>query len=176
MKWIPLITLAMALCQISPLRAQERMIFLLRHAEKQLSADKDPQLSEQGQRRARDLVRHLHGIPLEGLIASQFIRTQATLTPLSEDRKLPIRVIPLQQPLATSLADIASQILQGEGNWVVAGHSNTLGPLIEKLGGPEIAPISENEYNKLFQLTLSQEQVVGFKTSHYGEPNAKSGE
>jgi len=142
------------------LRLASRTVVLVRHAEKSTEGDpRDPALSEAGVERARELARVLGHAGVTRLVASQFQRTQATLAPLAELRKLQVDVLP-----AGDLERLASELSSGEPGsvTVVCGHSNTIPALAARLGAPlanvndtpQGPQLDEKEYGRLFVLTL----------------------
>ena len=85
---------------------------------------------------------------VDAIYASDLRRTQQTVTPLAETMGLPVNVRPLDAwaRLPRLIRD------QHRGQVVVvAGHSNTLPPLIEALTGEQVT-IAEDEYGDLFIL------------------------
>lgn len=136
-----------------------RTVILVRHAEKARDDPKDPSLSEAGQRRAEALARLLARSRPTRLVASEFKRTQATLAPLAKALGLEVAVVPAadHEALARGLQDAAPG-----ATWIVAGHSNTLPALAQRLGvtladlketaqGPMLG---DDEYDRVFVLTL----------------------
>ena len=129
-------------------------VYLVRHAEKDSTSDRaDPTLSAVGQVRAQALrqllVRH-HPV---ALFTTDTKRTRATLAPLAEATKLEPQVYNPKETTALALRirkEYAGKVV------VVVGHSNTLLPLIESLGGtPPVEEIGENEYDYLFTVRIA---------------------
>ena len=134
-------------------------VFLLRHAEKDSNNARDPDLSAAGRARAAELARVLGSSQVTHLFASEFKRTQQTLQPLADRTGVQIRVVPA--------GDAAAQIdalhgLPSGSTAVVAGHSNTIPALVEKLGGsieqleetPRGRMLADTEYDRLFLVVL----------------------
>lgn len=53
---------------------------------------------------------------------------------------------------------------------LVAGHSNTVPQIIEKLGAEPISPISENTFDNLFIVTAYKTKKAKVINLKYGEP------
>jgi len=125
-------------------------VILLRHAEKAAEPSGDPALTARGQARAEELARLLGESGVTALYSTDLRRTRDTLAPLAEKVGLPVQVVP-----PADLDAMVRAILSHPGGVVVsAGHSNTVGPIIEKLGGGPIPPIDDNEYDRLYVLTV----------------------
>jgi phosphohistidine phosphatase SixA len=121
---------------------------LVRHAEKAASGGDDPALSDAGEGRARRLADMLRASGVSHLFASEFLRTKATLAPLSVALQRSIVSVPArdQGALLSALESLPRGSLA-----VVAGHSNTVPALVEKLAqGRAKRTIDDSEYDKLF--------------------------
>ena len=68
---------------------QPKTIILVRHAEKKvvLPENKDPDLSAEGESRAKEISRMFSGSGITAIYATQFKRTQQTVKPLAERLK-----------------------------------------------------------------------------------------
>jgi broad specificity phosphatase PhoE len=126
------------------------VVIVVRHAEVEASAGPDPKLSLLGQERAARLARVLAKIQgergVDAVFASEMLRTQQTVGPLAQSLSLPTNVLP-----AAGWAELPGRLLREQRGKVVvvAGHSNTLPPLIEALSGESIS-IAENEYDHIY--------------------------
>ncbi len=161
---LPLVFLAFGLWQDSrPVKRDDVTapvtVVLVRHAEKAMDDPRDPQLSEAGHERAEALAKLLGSAGVTHLFSTEYIRTKTTLAPLATDAKLEVEVISArQQPeLLARIAGLAPGSFA-----VVAGHSNTVPAIAEALGcklsnlhdTPRGSMLGENEYDRLFLLTL----------------------
>lgn len=151
---LPLFALAAA----RAVPAAPHTVILVRHAEKDMSTDpKDPELSSAGKQRAADLARLLAHAGVTRLVASEYQRTQATLTPLGAALGLAIETHAAQD--GASLTKELAAAPPGSVT-VVAGHSNTVPALAESLGAPlkELdesgSGLHDSQYDRLFVLTL----------------------
>ena len=139
------------------------VVFVVRHAETETSADPDPGLSVDGRERAARLAKMLsQARPVRGLdaiFASELRRTQQTVAPVSEQLALPVNVIP-----SGAWQELAGKITRGHrGEYVLAaGHSNTVSVLVEALSGEKVS-VREDEYDAMFIVfvpQLSKSKVV----------------
>ncbi|MCB1054306.1 MAG: histidine phosphatase family protein [Acidobacteria bacterium] len=124
-------------------------IFLVRHAEKATEPKEDPPLTAVGRCRAEALAELLADAGIHRLFSTETRRTLETVRPLA---------VRLHQEVETRPpADLDGLVraltrVPGEVELVV-GHSNTLGPMIEQLGAPPIAPIADGEYGGIYVVT-----------------------
>lgn len=131
-------------------------VLLVRHGEKAPAPPEDPGLSEAGQHRVESLGRLLAGAGVTRVFATDKRRTQETAAPLAERAGVPVEIVP-----ANDIAGIAAAIRARPGGVVlVAGHSNTLGPIAEALGAPAPPPIPDDDYDNLFVVTVPAEGPV----------------
>src|SRR5439155_15025158 len=118
------------------------IVFALRHADRTAGDD----LSPAGTRRAKLLARMLAESGVSVAIRSQFIRAAKTLQPLKERLADSLQVKELTLEDTEEPDDYAQRVVAAirelPPNAVVAasGHSDTVGPTIEQLGGEPIDP------------------------------------
>jgi len=140
-----LVTFVLTACGTAPLT----QVILVRHAEK-ADASRDTDLSEAGQQRAARLAQVVSEVPLRAVYATQFRRTQATVTPAAAAQHQAIEVMD-----AGDIAGLVRSIQdhhQGE-TVLVAAHSNTIPKIVAALGGPAIADLAEDAFDDLFILS-----------------------
>lgn len=125
-------------------------VIILRHAEKS-DGSYDALLSPAGERRARFVADLLAESQVGALYATQFRRTQSTLQPLAERLGLEVQVVDADDPEV--LVKRVREEHSGE-IVVVASHSNRVPEIVEKLNAGKISPIDEDEYNRVFIVTL----------------------
>lgn len=147
---------------------QPTTVYLVRHAEKDISnpADQDPGLTAEGEARAEALRAELEGQKIDALYATKYKRTQNTLKPMAASRNL--EVITYE---AHDFNGISNKIkTEHTGKTVViAGHSNTILPLVEALGARRPVPdISDSQYDYLFKVTVAPDGVAEVETTKYG--------
>jgi phosphohistidine phosphatase SixA len=145
----------------SGLAAQVTTVILLRHAER-LGKYPNMGLTRDGRRRAKALAIELGPLQPSALYASDYLRTQQTLEPLSRSLGLPIRVRTRMDPDA-----LAAEIL-GEfhgGTIVVCGHSDTVGQLAHALGCP--GGVSKiGEFDLLWVLRIGPNGFLSLEERH----------
>ncbi|WP_210466081.1 SixA phosphatase family protein [Rufibacter roseolus] len=148
----------------------QTVVYLVRHAEKAASNGNmtdDPDLSEAGQKRAEVLKTKFASAPVAALFATKYKRTQQTLQPLATTLKQTIQVYD-----ARDFAGLSQKIKQEYAGKtvVVAGHSNTVLPLVEALGGKKpFAEIADHQYDYLFKVTLREGKEPQVDVQQYGE-------
>ena len=132
------------------LHAAPLEIYLVRHAEKLKSADKDPLLSPCGLAQAEAMAKLLP-TTLNTIYHSGYHRTQQTAQQIGlaqSDAKL--------QPYnAGDLPALAAKILQQRSAVLVVGHSNTTPELIHLLSKLAAPKITEQDYGVIYQLKQS---------------------
>jgi broad specificity phosphatase PhoE len=137
------LALAGYVCFFSPVTT----VVIVRHAEKAAAPPDNPPLSTEGQARAQTLARILEGANVRGVYATEFPRTQQTVQPLAERLGLPVTQVNAGD--ADGLVKHIMSNHRGE-TVVVAGHSNTVPLIIEKLKGGQVPAIADTEYDRLF--------------------------
>ncbi|HIF40150.1 MAG TPA: hypothetical protein EYQ74_03525 [Planctomycetes bacterium] len=157
-------------------------VIAVRHAEKNLADPVDPELTERGQARARELARVLQSAGVTHLFSTDTRRTRQTLAPLAAALDVEIE---LYSPAA--LDSFVEQVagLRSGSVAVVSGHSNTTPGLVLALGGRVEGVVSlrgtpalkDSEYDRLFVTVLSPrgvENPPAVKTleMRYGEASA----
>jgi len=147
---------------------QPTVVYLVRHAEKDTSdpANQDPDLTAQGNARAEALRTALEGQQIAALYATKYVRTKNTLKPLAEKYKLA-----LKEYEAHDFTSLKKQIMENHRGQtvVVAGHSNTLLPIIEAFGAKRPVPdISDSQYSYLFKLTAAPDGTAKVETRQFG--------
>jgi broad specificity phosphatase PhoE len=141
----------------------EVTLFLVRHAEAAAGDSRDPQLSDAGQERARQLATVLRDVPVTHLFASEYRRTLQTLAPLAAQCGHRVETLPARA--ADELVRRLRRLPDG-AIAVVAGHSNTVPEMLQRLGaspaGLEPHPkhgwlLPHDEYGRLFLVTLRRQ-------------------
>jgi broad specificity phosphatase PhoE len=147
---------------------QPTVALIIRHAEKASTPADNPPLSAGGQARAQELIHVLGEAGVSAIYATQFLRTQQTVEPLASHLGIAITEV-----AAVDIDGLINQLRRDYPGRVVliAGHSNTLPQIIEKLGGGNIAPIAEDKFDNLFLVSIPW--IGRAKTVHlkYGSPS-----
>lgn len=144
-------TLTAVFAQSSP---ESTIIYLVRHAEKELSnpTDKNPPLTSQGIARAKRLADKLKKENIKAIYSTQFKRTMSTVQPLADQKKLTIK-----KYYGVDYEALKKMIEGDKGKTIViCGHSDNLLPIIKSLGAaPPIENIADTDYENLFKVVLS---------------------
>lgn len=144
-------------------------VYIVRHAEKSARrpGDPDPDISDDGQRRAKELAKRLRGVGITAIIATQFKRTQETAQPLASAAGLTPEIIPAGDDFHAD--SVAAAVMRHRGEKVlVVGHSLTIGPIISALGGPYTQNLCDTEYSNLFVMYIPPSGPPELKRQHYG--------
>lgn len=129
-------------------------VIVLRHAEKALSSDDDPVLSEAGQQRALRLAEMLGDQKIDAIYASDTRRAQLTAAPLAARLGVPVTVR-AGRDVDGLLADIGERHVGGRV--VVVGHSNTVPALIDQLTrGAASISIADDEFDGMYIVTVTR--------------------
>jgi phosphohistidine phosphatase SixA len=126
-------------------QSHEKVIFLVRHAEK-ASQDDAALLNDRGRKRAQCLAHTLADAGINAIFVTEAVRTQQTAEPLAQQLHL--------RPIVLGAEDVSAAVQKIRSNpaniTLVVAHSNTLPKIIELLGGGIISPVVEDEYDRLF--------------------------
>jgi len=127
-------------------------VIIVRHAEKSIEPNNpDPDLSPAGQARAQEIARMFGDAGVQAIYATQYKRTQQTVTPLASRLGLPIVSVDAKQS-----SELTRRILSNNrGQTVfVAGHNNTAPEIVNLLSGENYPQIPESEYDNMFIVTI----------------------
>lgn len=125
--------------------------YIVRHAEKAPAVagmSSDVPLSEEGEKRAVALKEILKNKNIHFIYSTPFIRTKSTVKPLGEFKSIPTQ---LYSPKDTVDLFIAKLKSIKKGTVVIAGHSNTVDDLVNKMMEQTLlSDLQETEYDNLF--------------------------
>ena len=140
-------------------------IFIVRHAEKSTDGD-NPPLSAAGQARARTLATMLRDSGVKHIFATELVRTRETAAPVAKGLRLATKALP-----ARDVDGLVAELrrLPAGAVALVVHHSNTIPGIIGKLGGPPVAPLREQDYDRLFVVTFGAEGAARLATLRYGD-------
>lgn len=148
----------------APSEADPAAVFLVRHAEKEKTAD-DPALTAAGRARAEELARVLADSGVRAVYSTDFARTRDTAAPMSARIGAEIRIYDWAK-----LDELAAELSQPGARSLVVGHSDTTPELVEALGGDRGEPIDEpNEYDRLYIVTIAPDGAVTTVLLRYGD-------
>jgi broad specificity phosphatase PhoE len=129
-------------------------ILLVRHAET-AGEGSDPELSEEGSRRAERLADLLAEEGVERIFSTDLRRTRDTAAPLAGRLGLEVELYDHR-----ALPDLAERLRAEGGVVLVVGHSNTTPALVELLGGDPGEPIAHDEHDRLYRVDLPSGQTA----------------
>lgn len=158
---------ALVLCQMAAAQQNVRTVFLVRHAEK-TSAAGDAPLSPEGEKRADCLAGVLKDAGIKQIYVTDSKRTQQTAAPLAKALKITPKILPAKDPNAL----IKDLVYSGGGNILVVGHSDTVPFVIARMQGGTVAPIADNEYDRMFVMTIAEAAGMPAATLHYCSASA----
>ena len=145
---IALIALSMPAWAQTPCNKPATTILIVRHAEKPGDADS---ISTIGEWRAKALAHVVGPTGVKAIYHSDTRRNALTAAPVATALSLKPIVYPAKD--ATGLVERIFKENEG-GTVLVVGHSNTIPSIIAAAGGPTIDIIPEDEYDRLFVLTV----------------------
>lgn len=152
--------------------AGEKLVFIVRHAEKVSPTEQDPSLSKIGRARAVALAAALRDAGVTDVLVTPRKRTHETAAVLTEARKLTAHVVSFGASTPDHAAAVAAAVRKARGNAVlVVGHSNTVTLIIAALGGPRLPELCDAEYSNLFIVRLPARGSPTFVRAHYGTPD-----
>ena len=126
-------------------------VVLVRHAEKAADAD-DPDLTEQGRKRANVLAKLMRPIENVAVYSTDFKRTRQTAQPTADEKSVPIQIYNARDP--QQLFKSIKEERNGK-TFLVVGHSNTTPMLTRALDlKSSYEQLDESVYNKIFLVKL----------------------
>jgi 2,3-bisphosphoglycerate-dependent phosphoglycerate mutase len=130
-------------------------IYLIRHAEKDLSTSNNPDLTEEGILRAQNWSDHFKDIAFDKVYSSNFTRTKKTATPTAEHNNLEIEIYSPERISAKNFLEV------NNGKTILmVGHSNTIPFFVNDIIGENIYDeIDETVYNHLYKITIKSKQI-----------------
>lgn len=140
------------------------VVYLVRHAEK-VDESADPELSAVGRARAVELAWVLSEAGITTILSTDFLRTRGTAEPLATALGVKVEIYDPRAAAAT-----VSRIRSLAGPTLVVGHSNTTPGLVTALGGDPHGTIADSEYDRLYIVVLTGEQVTT-TLLRYGAPS-----
>ena len=146
--------LAMERPSVNKSSIPDKVIYLIRHAEKSKDQDRNPSLTAKGIRRAKNIAKMLKDKNITKIYSTNYARTMETAKPLSE--LLGVSVINYNP---RSMEDFAKSRLSSSENSLIVGHSNTTPYMVSILGGESDSEIKESVYDKLYKLSFNAGSV-----------------
>jgi phosphohistidine phosphatase SixA len=128
------------------------VIFIVRHAEKASTGDKDPDLSLEGQKRANALAHILKNSQITSVFVTEFKRTQETAAPTARAAHVSPTLVP-----ANDISALVEKLRSVNGNALVVGHGNTIPDLLKALGIATPVSIPDDDYTEIFVVLVGGE-------------------
>jgi phosphohistidine phosphatase SixA len=152
--------------------AAEKLVFIVRHAEKANATEQDPSLSESGRARAVALAASLRDAGISDVLVTPRKRTHETAAVVTEARQLTAHVVPFGASTPEHVSAVAAAVRAAKGHAVlVVGHSNTVTHIVAALGGPRLPELCDAEYANLFIVRLPARGGPTFVRAHFGAPD-----
>ena len=161
------IGLAFTLLTANNAVAQNKLIILVRHAEKaelESAGSPDPELSEAGKQRAERLVKAIGRYRPGAVYSTNYRRTRDTVTPIANKRKKPVQIYDPSRP-----QDLLAEIMSSKTKrFVVAGHSNTVPGLANLITKKDIFKnLQESEYTVIWLIRIKNGAVTEVRLLDY---------
>ncbi|HEX2762827.1 MAG TPA: phosphoglycerate mutase family protein [Allosphingosinicella sp.] len=146
MKLFPalLVFSALAACATTP-EASAPEYYVMRHLQK--ASGRDPALSEAGRAGAERLAALLGKRRPAAIYVSTTRRARETAAPLAAKWKL----VPKEYDPGDTAA-LVQRVLAESGPVLIVGHSNTVGEIVERLGGTRPPDLGETDYGEIWHL------------------------
>lgn len=146
--------IALILAGFAGLARAADVVYLVRHAEKMADGTSDPKLSDEGKARVCNLQGFFADKGLTHVLSSDYHRTRDTATPLAKSLGLKVEEYDPKHQVV-----LAMMLKNKPGTYLIVGHSNTLPELSLVLGGDDIGPWGEQEYDRFFELRFTGGEV-----------------
>jgi 2,3-bisphosphoglycerate-dependent phosphoglycerate mutase len=149
------------------------IVFALRHADRK--PDPEDDLSPAGIKRAELLARMLAESGIQTAFCSDAIRTQRTIQPLKQLLGAQLEVVVVATGGAGGIAGHVKAIvhevkgLPDDAVAAIVGHTNTVGPIIEGLTGRTVEPIADQQFDRLFALSIPAAGAATVAPMRYGQ-------
>lgn len=160
-----LLLTALVLAGAPALAADERAIYLVRHAEKQ--QDTDPALTEKGSARALALAVRLADVDLAKIYSTDTRRTRDTAAPTLTTKGLSLSLYDPRVDFRGFADALKAEFLAGDGSILVVGHSNTTPYLAGLLVGEEIPMLDDSEYSHIFIVSRGEGGALKVRVEYF---------
>lgn len=164
-----LIVAAMGCTSTAPVVAQKgtTTVYVVRHAEKLDPGDPDSFLSPAGEERAQALWQTLRKSGVQRIYATIKARTQQTVAVVAAERN--VEIIALLPDATEDLVDFIRNDDKGKVV-LVCGHSNTVPDIVKALSGITVDKLSEEQFDRLYQVELPPDGEPKVTLLRYGVP------
>ena len=146
-------------------KARETRVYVVRHAEKEAGVP-DPGLTYAGERRAEALAELCARAGVVAVYSTAYRRTMETAgaTAARVGAHVDTSFGPRDE---ARLAERVRGVHAG-GCVLVVGHSNTVGAIVAALGAERPADLGEDEYDRLFIVTIAPDGRATLERRRYG--------
>ncbi|MHA7058954.1 SixA phosphatase family protein [Aquimarina sp. M1] len=149
--------------QTKDTQANTTTYILVRHAEKDLTDNANPNLTQKGKQRARKLAKLYTNTTIDFVFSTDYNRTMQTATPLAKSKNLKILKYDPQNLYSTEFR----QKTKGKTSLIV-GHSNTTPDFVNKiLGESKYQDIQEDNYDQIFTIIIKGNQITDTITRYH---------
>jgi phosphohistidine phosphatase SixA len=145
-----------------PTEAQPPEVYIMRHLQK-ADASRDPVLSQEGAVNANSVAELLAARGIKAVFATKTRRAELSAAPLAA--RLGISVTHYDPSDVPALIAAVRAIT---GNVLIVGHSNTVPDLVAAFGGAKPAPLTEQDYGIIYQVTPGSSEVRQFQVPAAG--------
>lgn len=150
------IVLALLLSFAASAAAQDKLVILVRHAEKADATSPDPDLSAVGKERAQRLIKTIGRYRPGAFYSTDFKRTRDTVVPFAAKRGKEIQIYDARKPQELFDAIMKS----GTKRHVVSGHSNTIPGLANLITKKDLFKnLDESEYTVIWLIRIKDGKV-----------------
>lgn len=151
MKYILLFLIASLFAACSS-KQQPKTIYIVRHAEKQLTGN-DPELSVAGNVRAKKLAQILADKEIKHVFSTDYKRTRLTAAPTASEAGVEIEIYDPKNH-----DGLVEKLRTMEGNVLVIGHSNTVGQVVNYFvgDGENYENLEDWEYDYIYEVSLEK--------------------
>jgi len=163
--------------RVAPATAQPTgvtTVIVVRHAERAAVPGGDPPISAAGEARALALRDALHDAGVTAIVTTQYRRTGQTAAPLAREAGLTAEqvVVDHEGDIARHAREVAELVATRHAGQtvLVVGHSNTVPAIVGALGVPGVAPISDEEFDRLYVVQLPATGSARLIRARFGAP------
>jgi broad specificity phosphatase PhoE len=136
-------------CTTAPAPKDNYTLYLVRHAEKQADDSRDPELTEAGTHRSKNLANWFADKDINDIWSSDYKRTRDTAKPTVSRLGLKLNIYD-----ARDLNALNETLLRNQNNALIVGHSNTTPELARLLCNCDIEDMNDSEYDRLIVISI----------------------
>lgn len=158
----------LTITSVAAVRAQDKTIVLVRHAEKagEAAMDKsgDPDLSDEGRARTQRLLKLVKRYKPHEIFATNYKRVEQTVQPIADYRHKQVQIYDPSKP-----ADLLDQIMKSKTeHYLIAGHSNTIPAFANLLMKKDVfKQMQENEFGVIWVVKIRKGQLKRVEVYEY---------